>query len=137
VRCTSCRVTGRGYMDINRISGYIPGKIVNFLMQVSCCAGVLSLLGMVVARVVVQHVSSPWPGGHGYWTVAIAVLCGLTNVGHRSWAGAARHGCGVRTPGRVLECWALGRPALGAQAPKAVARRVHLALIYKGQPFDM
>lgn len=27
-------VTGRGYMDINRISGYIPGKIVSFLMQV-------------------------------------------------------------------------------------------------------
>lgn len=27
-------VTGRGYMDINRISGYIPGKIVFFLMQV-------------------------------------------------------------------------------------------------------
>ncbi len=26
-------VTGRGYMDINRISGYIPGKIVFFLMQ--------------------------------------------------------------------------------------------------------
>ena len=29
-----CRVTGRGYMDVNRISGYIPGKIVFFLMQV-------------------------------------------------------------------------------------------------------
>lgn len=28
-------VTGRGYMDVNRISGYIPGKIVFFLMQVS------------------------------------------------------------------------------------------------------
>lgn len=28
-------VTGRGYMDINRISGYIPGKMVFFLMQVS------------------------------------------------------------------------------------------------------
>jgi 6-phosphofructo-2-kinase / fructose-2,6-biphosphatase 3 len=26
-------VTGRGYMDINRISGYLPGKIVFFLMQ--------------------------------------------------------------------------------------------------------
>ena len=26
-------VTGRGHMDINRISGYIPGKIVFFLMQ--------------------------------------------------------------------------------------------------------
>lgn len=32
-RCC-CRVTGRGYMDVNRISGYIPGKIVFFLMQV-------------------------------------------------------------------------------------------------------
>ncbi|KAG2447462.1 hypothetical protein HYH02_007783 [Chlamydomonas schloesseri] len=33
-------VTGRGYMDINRISGYLPGKIVFFLMQVrsSACA---------------------------------------------------------------------------------------------------
>ncbi|GAX82741.1 hypothetical protein CEUSTIGMA_g10167.t1 [Chlamydomonas eustigma] len=31
-------VTGRGYMDINRISGYIPGKLVFFLMQV-CRAG--------------------------------------------------------------------------------------------------
>ena len=29
-----CRVTGKGYMDVNRISGYIPGKIVFFLMQV-------------------------------------------------------------------------------------------------------
>ncbi len=29
-------VTGRGYMDINRISGYIPGKLVFFLMQVGC-----------------------------------------------------------------------------------------------------
>ena len=28
------RVTGRGHIDINRISGYIPGKIVFFLMQV-------------------------------------------------------------------------------------------------------
>ena len=28
-----CRVTGRGYMDVNRISGYIPGKMVFFLMQ--------------------------------------------------------------------------------------------------------
>lgn len=29
------RVTGKGYMDVNRISGYIPGKIVFFLMQAS------------------------------------------------------------------------------------------------------
>jgi hypothetical protein len=28
------RVTGRGHIDINRISGYLPGKIVFFLMQV-------------------------------------------------------------------------------------------------------
>ncbi len=27
-------VTGRGYLDVNRISGYIPGKLVFFLMQV-------------------------------------------------------------------------------------------------------
>ena len=27
-------LTGRGYMDINRISGYISGKLVFFLMQV-------------------------------------------------------------------------------------------------------
>ena len=27
-------VTGRGWMDVNRISGYIPGKIVFFLMQI-------------------------------------------------------------------------------------------------------
>lgn len=26
--------TGRGYMDVNRISGYLPGKMVFFLMQV-------------------------------------------------------------------------------------------------------
>ena len=32
-------VTGRGYMDINRISGYIPGKLVQFLMQVNPWAG--------------------------------------------------------------------------------------------------
>uniref|UniRef100_A0A061SGZ3 6-phosphofructo-2-kinase / fructose-2,6-bisphosphatase n=1 Tax=Tetraselmis sp. GSL018 TaxID=582737 RepID=A0A061SGZ3_9CHLO len=31
-------VTGRGHLDINRISGYIPGKIVFYLMQV-CKAG--------------------------------------------------------------------------------------------------
>lgn len=31
-------VTGRAHLDINRISGYIPGKIVFFLMQV-CKAG--------------------------------------------------------------------------------------------------
>ena len=30
---TWARVTGRGYMDVNRISGYIPGKMVFFLMQ--------------------------------------------------------------------------------------------------------
>ncbi|RMZ52666.1 hypothetical protein APUTEX25_000785, partial [Auxenochlorella protothecoides] len=30
-------VTGKGYMDVNRISGYIPGKMVFFLMQV--CKG--------------------------------------------------------------------------------------------------
>jgi hypothetical protein len=29
-----CRVTGRGHIDINRISGYLPGKIVFYLMQV-------------------------------------------------------------------------------------------------------
>ena len=29
----SGRVTGRGHIDVNRISGYIPGKIVFFLMQ--------------------------------------------------------------------------------------------------------
>jgi len=27
-------VTGRGHLDINRISGYLPGKIVGFLLQV-------------------------------------------------------------------------------------------------------
>ncbi|KXZ51897.1 hypothetical protein GPECTOR_11g330 [Gonium pectorale] len=31
-------VTGRGHMDVNRISGYLPGKIVFYLMQV-CKAG--------------------------------------------------------------------------------------------------
>lgn len=34
----ACRVTGRGYMDVNRISGYIPGKIVFFLMQARSAA---------------------------------------------------------------------------------------------------
>lgn len=29
-------VTGRGHMDVNRISGYLPGKIVFFLMQARC-----------------------------------------------------------------------------------------------------
>lgn len=28
-------VTGRGYLDINRISGYIPGKLVFYLMQIN------------------------------------------------------------------------------------------------------
>jgi hypothetical protein len=27
--------SGRGHMDINRISGYLPGKLVFYLMQVS------------------------------------------------------------------------------------------------------
>ena len=30
-------MTGRGYMDVNRISGYIPGKMVFFLMQARTC----------------------------------------------------------------------------------------------------
>ena len=30
----SFRVTGCGHIDINRISGYLPGKIVFYLMQV-------------------------------------------------------------------------------------------------------
>lgn len=33
-------VTGRGNMDVNRISGYIPGKLVFFLMQVRVGRGV-------------------------------------------------------------------------------------------------
>lgn len=33
-------VTGKGYMDVNRISGYIPGKMVFYLMQASVCWGV-------------------------------------------------------------------------------------------------
>ena len=31
---------GRGYMDVNRISGYIPGKLVFFLLQVGGRVGV-------------------------------------------------------------------------------------------------
>ncbi|PNH04155.1 6-phosphofructo-2-kinase/fructose-2,6-bisphosphatase, partial [Tetrabaena socialis] len=34
-------VTGRGHMDVNRISGYLPGKTTFFLMQV-CKAGIQS-----------------------------------------------------------------------------------------------
>ena len=37
------RVTGRGYMDVNRISGYLPGKIVFFLMQVGLVACMFKL----------------------------------------------------------------------------------------------
>jgi 6-phosphofructo-2-kinase len=55
-------ITGRGHIDINRISGYIPGKIVFFLMQArplraaartapsrqlchwTCCTGYLALV---------------------------------------------------------------------------------------------
>eukprot|EP00882_Tetradesmus_deserticola_P010245 GHRQ01010823.1.p1 GENE.GHRQ01010823.1~~GHRQ01010823.1.p1 ORF type:complete len:342 (+),score=123.45 GHRQ01010823.1:652-1677(+) len=33
-------VTGRGHIDINRISGYLPGKIVFFLMQVRRVKGI-------------------------------------------------------------------------------------------------
>jgi hypothetical protein len=40
-------VTGRGYMDVNRISGYIPGKIVFFLMQVSGVKGFFESLGLM------------------------------------------------------------------------------------------
>lgn len=32
-------VTGRGYMDVNRISGYIPGKMVFYLMQICKALG--------------------------------------------------------------------------------------------------
>lgn len=32
-------VTGRGYMDVNRISGYLPGKMVFFLMQICKALG--------------------------------------------------------------------------------------------------
>ncbi|KXZ48046.1 hypothetical protein GPECTOR_30g141 [Gonium pectorale] len=42
-------VTGRGHMDINRISGYIPGKIVFFLMQV-CKAGLSSARKILLTR---------------------------------------------------------------------------------------
>lgn len=34
-------VTGKGHIDVNRISGYIPGKIVFFLMQI-CRSGLTS-----------------------------------------------------------------------------------------------
>ena len=36
--------TGRGYMDVNRISGYLPGKMVFFLMQVRAAVGLLCWL---------------------------------------------------------------------------------------------
>ncbi|KAK9833381.1 hypothetical protein WJX81_000334 [Elliptochloris bilobata] len=42
-------VTGRGYMDVNRISGYIPGKMVFFLMQV-CKSGVTRLRKIWLTR---------------------------------------------------------------------------------------
>lgn len=42
-------VTGKGYMDVNRISGYIPGKIVFFLMQV-CKAGLSRLRKIWLTR---------------------------------------------------------------------------------------
>ncbi|BDA46799.1 6-phosphofructo-2-kinase/fructose-2,6-bisphosphatase 4 [Coccomyxa sp. Obi] len=42
-------VTGRGYMDVNRISGYIPGKMVFFLMQV-CKAGVARMRKIWLTR---------------------------------------------------------------------------------------
>ena len=43
-----CRVTGKGYMDVNRISGYIPGKMVFFLMQVVLGALLHVLLASVI-----------------------------------------------------------------------------------------
>ncbi|EFJ46141.1 hypothetical protein VOLCADRAFT_105711 [Volvox carteri f. nagariensis] len=42
-------VTGRGHMDINRISGYLPGKIVFFLMQI-CKAGMTSVRKIWLSR---------------------------------------------------------------------------------------
>lgn len=47
-RGVRCRVTGKGYMDVNRISGYIPGKIVFFLMQARI-ASPLGFLGNSLA----------------------------------------------------------------------------------------
>ena len=42
-----CRVTGKGYMDVNRISGYIPGKMVFFLMQVALGCSLCAVLPSV------------------------------------------------------------------------------------------
>eukprot|EP00877_Chromochloris_zofingiensis_P010699 jgi/Chrzof1/5883/Cz16g19090.t1_FBP3A[v5.2] len=50
-------VTGRGYMDVNRISGYIPGKIVFFLMQV-CKAGMT--VGQSRKIWLTRHGESEW-----------------------------------------------------------------------------
>ena len=44
-----CRVTGKGYMDVNRISGYIPGKMVFFLMQVTLDCSLHVLLASVIS----------------------------------------------------------------------------------------
>ena len=54
-------VTGRGYMDINRISGYIPGKLVQFLMQVNLWVGA----GLTVGICRIEKLPSLNPG-HGW-----------------------------------------------------------------------
>ena len=48
-------VTGRGHLDINRISGYIPGKIIFYLLQVGAGQGE----GCVCVRVLCVCVCVP------------------------------------------------------------------------------
>lgn len=63
--------SGRGYMDVNRISGYLPGKMVFFLMQArstwrgGACGCVLARGGW--ACTAVFHVSAGQPKPRSTW----------------------------------------------------------------------
>lgn len=63
-----CRVTGRGHIDINRISGYLSGKIVFYLMQVGtdraregvrCCVSGLGARALLqMTALLIAHVKT-------------------------------------------------------------------------------
>lgn len=124
--CTlhTCRPTlaGRGYMDVNRISGYLPGKMVFFLMQASgpCPAGPLFLccissgpLPCAASRSARQQGAAVYPSARAHLHTEPACFACPPLLSHARRAG--------------VPCWC--RPA--AQDLAHPARRV--ALQHPGQ----
>jgi hypothetical protein len=110
-------------MDINRISGYIPGKIVNFLMQVSCCLGVVFLPAPVgdPCRCVASVVDlTPWPN---LMSIGLSVIFGLTRGLDRGRAGVLSCRAPQRMPGR--RTWTCGHWGTLLLAPPWLVTRFH------------